>query len=295
MRPDDGGPHRHGFPRPPRSRRPRAGRPRDLPQRRGLHPRRPALPRAGAQPAPRQALRPRPPQGHGRLAAPAARGRGLPGPHRERLVSRIALSQTNPLGVNRAEPLSPVSQLQVNTLQRVFEHLSEGLVLANLAGELVHWNRAAITMHGLGGAGGELLPAGELVTSYQLEELDGRVLPLSDWPLMRTIRGETVKNVDLRMRRLDRPFDRIFSYGGSLVFDERGQPQLAVVHITDITARVEAEQSLARELARHALLLQCSQRLLDPVTGDAPLVEQLFALVSGHLQADIMFHFRLDA
>lgn len=210
-------------------------------------------------------------------------------------MSRAALSQTNPLGVNRAQPLSPVSQMQVDALQRVFEHLSEGLVLSTITGEIVHWNRAAIGMHGLIGSNGELQPVTELLDSYQLETLDGRVLPLDEWPLMRTIRGELVQNMALRMRRLDRPFDRIFSYGGSLVNDERGVPQLAVVHITDITSRVEAEQSLARELGRHALLLQCSQRLLDPDTISSPPVEELFALVSGHLKADIMFHFRLES
>ncbi len=174
---------------------------------------------------------------------------------------------------------SAVSRMQVAALQRVFEHLSEGLILANAAGEVVHWNRAALAMHGLVGPDGQLRPLDDLKDAYQLETLDGRVLAVSEWPMVRTLRGEEVKNVALRMRRLDQPFVRIFWYGGTLIRDESGEAQVAVLHITDVTERHEAELMLSRE----RLQLGLARESLGRVSESLRERDELLALVFDQL------------
>jgi len=130
-------------------------------------------------------------------------------------------------------------------LEAVFETLDEGLVLANFDGNAVHWNRAAIAMHGMGSLAEMQRPLAEFVASFQLEELGGRILPFEEWPLPRTLAGDTVRDVTCRVRRLDREgWVRIFVYAGSLIRDKDGNATMAVLHVRDATARMTAELAL---------------------------------------------------
>lgn len=129
-------------------------------------------------------------------------------------------------------------------LQTIVENLTEGLVVADLDGRLLQWNRAALEMHGFTRLeeGRRLLT--ELADTFELSTLDGVVLPVERWPLARILKGEELRDWEVRVRRLRGDWQRVFSYGGTLVRAEQGQPLLAVVTVIDITARKQAEEAL---------------------------------------------------
>ncbi len=140
---------------------------------------------------------------------------------------------------------STAPKLAEANLEAVFETLDEGLVLANFEANVVHWNRAAVEMHGMVSSAEAERPLAEFVAVYQLEELGGRVLPYEEWPLPRTLAGDCVRGMQCRVRRLDRDnWVRIFVYSGSLIKDAAGKPTMAVLHVSDVTARRAAEASL---------------------------------------------------
>ena len=60
------------------------------------------------------------------------------------------------------------------------------------------------------------------------------------WPF----RGEAVHNLEVRVRRIDTDWRRVFSYTGAVVRDPRGEP-LAFLTITDVTERKWAAKGLA--------------------------------------------------
>ncbi|MDQ7783448.1 MAG: PAS domain S-box protein [Desulfomonilaceae bacterium] len=135
-------------------------------------------------------------------------------------------------------------------LRTVLEHLTEGLVVADLEGNLYHWNRAAIEMHGFERLNECRRSLHEFADMFELSTSDGRVLPVEQWPLARILRGETLRNWEVRVRRLDRDWKRVWSYGGSLARDAAGNPLLAVVGLTDITEREQAEEQRKESEAR---------------------------------------------
>ena len=88
-------------------------------------------------------------------------------------------------------------------LETVIENLSEGLVVSDLNGQLLNWNRAALELHGFASLDECLLKLPEFANIFELADLDGSVLDLEQWPLPRIIRGERLRNFEVRIRRLD--------------------------------------------------------------------------------------------
>ncbi len=128
-------------------------------------------------------------------------------------------------------------------LQTVVEHLTEGLVISDFAGNLLQWNRAGLEMHGFSSLeeGRQSLP--HFSETFELATLEGTVLSVAEWPLTRIMRGETVRDVEIRVARRDRDWSRIFSYSGAIVREANGQ-QVAFVSVTDITTRKRTEWAL---------------------------------------------------
>ena len=128
-------------------------------------------------------------------------------------------------------------------LRTVVENLTEGLVAADLerAGLSVEPHRSGDARirepRRRPSAGCPNSPR-----SSNSRPLDGTALPLEQWPLARVLRGEDLRDWEVRVRRIAGDWERIFSYGGSLVRDEQGQPLLAVLTVTDITERKQAER-----------------------------------------------------
>jgi CheY-like chemotaxis protein len=65
-------------------------------------------------------------------------------------------------------------------------------------------------------------------------------LPRNEWPLARILRGEKLRGIEIRIRRIHADWQRVFSYGGMLVQDTGGQSLVAVFTISDITERRQA-------------------------------------------------------
>ncbi len=141
----------------------------------------------------------------------------------------------------RAEEALRKNEAQLRT---IVENLNEGLVVADLDGNLLHWNRAALEMYELPAFGDVLSNQSVFGAVFELSTMDGTVLPEEQWPLSRILRGEHVRDMEVRTRRRGTGWERIFNYGGTLVHDADGNPLMAVVTITDITERKQAEEAI---------------------------------------------------
>jgi signal transduction histidine kinase len=128
-------------------------------------------------------------------------------------------------------------------LKVVMQNMSEGLVISDSNRKLLHWNPAALRMHDIAKAEEVLTDLQSFVGLYELSTVEGVVLPVEHWPLARILRGESVQDLELRAKRLDKEWERIFSYSGSLLQYGDGK-DLAFMTIKDITERKSVEEAL---------------------------------------------------
>jgi PAS domain S-box-containing protein len=129
-------------------------------------------------------------------------------------------------------------------LETIVENLDEGIAVSDLRGNLVHFNRAALDMHGFRDLAECRRHLHEFIGTFELSTLNGQVISPDEWPLARVLRGEKLNNVEIAFRSLRDGWQRIFAYGGTLVHDTADKPMLAVVTIRDITEAKKAESEI---------------------------------------------------
>jgi two-component system CheB/CheR fusion protein len=177
-------------------------------------------------------------------------------------------------------------KLAEGRLQAIIEALAEGLVVSDMDGRVLQWNRAAWEMHDLPADADYRQPIAAFETLFELTAADGGPpLPMADWPLARILRGERVRDLEVRIRRRDAAWERVFSYGGTLVPGPDGHPQWAVLTFNDVTARKAAEAAARRaaddaEAASNAkdhFLAVLSHELRTPLTPVLATAQMLAA------------------
>ena len=130
-----------------------------------------------------------------------------------------------------------------NRLRAVTDNFTGGIVMASPRGKLLHWNRAALDMLGFNKMEDVLLMVNDFAATFELRNLNETPIPPEDWPLNSVLRGETVRDREVIVRRRDKDWKRIISYTGSIVLDSSDEP-LAYLAMTDITDRKAAEAAV---------------------------------------------------
>jgi PAS domain S-box-containing protein len=133
--------------------------------------------------------------------------------------------------------------------EAIMANLQEGLLIADPTGRVISANPAALKVHGWNRAAEALRKLSDF-GEFRVETLDGESVPVGEWPLARVLRGETLRNIELVVSRLDTGETRIISYSGSPISSGGGRIGFAVLTMRDISEQKEAERKL-RESERH--------------------------------------------
>ncbi len=142
--------------------------------------------------------------------------------------------------------------------EAILNSMTEGLVLFDPHGNLLHMNPAALAIHRFKSVDAVRMHLGELPRRNALRDLDGNLLPVEQWPISRALRGETFSNYEMQVYPADGGEPWVGSYGGTPVIGPDGRMVLALVTLRDVTTRKRAEVALAREQ-------ELLQRILDTI------------------------------
>ncbi len=132
-------------------------------------------------------------------------------------------------------------------LAAVTENLREGLIIADGEGRVFYWNPAALGMFGYASMEECRRKLAEFADTFEVRPLDDdRPLPVADWPMSRVLRGEVLRDWEIRVRRFDQRWEKILAYSGWLIRSASGET-LAFVSVIDVTERKQAEAKLQRD------------------------------------------------
>ena len=131
---------------------------------------------------------------------------------------------------------------QQSILEAVLASMGEGLIVADAQGRFQVFNPMAQELLGVGSS--DIPP--EQWSSYYSVFLPDAVTPFptDDLPLVRALRGESVDNVEMFVRRPDRPSGAFINVTGRPIMDEEGRVYGGVVVFHDITERKRAEEAI---------------------------------------------------
>lgn len=164
--------------------------------------------------------------------------------------------------------------------QAVFQYMAEGLIVMDCDGHMIDANPAALAIHGV--ASIEEMPQSVdmVLSSFEPFDLEGNPLAREDWPVSRVLRGENFSNYEIHVRSRHLDHEWIGSYGGTPVYDAKGEMRLAIFTVRDVTAQHEAEAAL-READRRkdVFLATLAHELRNPL---APISGAVGALKAGN-------------
>src|SRR5690606_4181905 len=105
---------------------------------------------------------------------------------------------------------------------------------------------------------------------FDVRTISGEPVPPKEFPLPRILRDGAISKLELKVARPRKGWSKVLLYGGSLVRDDRGQPFLAMVLVSDVTERHRTEEEIRRlnleledRVARRTRELEAANRELE--------------------------------
>lgn len=147
---------------------------------------------------------------------------------------------------------------RIAELVAVSEHLAEGVLVIAPDGRIVHVNHVAADILGFDPSDSTVSETAKLFGVFAFAAPEGPPLDPRDWPVNRILRGETLRDEPVRVRRLDGSWERVVRCGGTLLREPDGEPVMAVVRMTDATEHVKMESGLQRTRERLELAINAA-------------------------------------
>ncbi|WP_420120502.1 putative bifunctional diguanylate cyclase/phosphodiesterase, partial [Nakamurella sp.] len=185
--------------------------------------------------------------------------------NQRQIVQHIAVQVVD---VSEARAAARAQARQNQFLDAVLDNLGSAVVACDPAGRVTLLNRATREMFLMPPA--PWLPEpGDTIGWETVDPSTGGVLPPADRPMARVLRGETVRDVEVLVRRASHEDPRLMAVNGRRLVDDEGTVTGAVLAMSDITESRAAEAALIRQALHDPLTGLANRALLDDRLGQA--------------------------
>jgi PAS domain S-box-containing protein len=183
-----------------------------------------------------------------------------------------------------------MGELERRRLDLILNNVSEAITAVFLDTGTTVRNRGWLAFHDL--ASFEQLPGWrleEVAPMFEIFDADGRLLPLAEVPLSRALRGESFRDLEVRLRRKDNGRVWWGSYNGSALRDAQGKVVAAIISMRDTTERRRAEAALreSEERFRRAITTALVPIMLHAEDGEVLAVSEGLLQATGYTRAEL--------
>lgn len=132
-------------------------------------------------------------------------------------------------------------QQERDKLRAAFENPRIGFVLCDALGSDITMNETALRLHHFSSAAEMKRSVAEYQFDWELRYLDGRLIPYPDWPLMRAIRGDFVRDFEFQYHHIKTGAQWVCNLTATAVRNSEGEVVLILQTLQDITERKQSE------------------------------------------------------
>jgi PAS domain S-box-containing protein len=182
------------------------------------------------------------------------------------------------------EPVFPSQHQSTQFLEALLDYASDGIVACDANGQLVLFNRAAQSFHGLPP---EPIDPEEWANYYDLYDSDGvNILAKSEIPLFQALEEKTVIGQEM-MIKAKQGKDRSLLASGSAIYSTTGEKLGAVALMRDITEQKRAMTALQQSEQKFKAIFDGVFQFIGLTKPDGILIEaNMTALKFGGIQAE---------
>lgn len=141
-------------------------------------------------------------------------------------------------------------------LEAAFDSMNDGLAIVNSDGHIINVNDAFAHFHRFSNRDEYFKFVSEYENVFEIYTLDGKFLPIEDWPVNRGLRGEINSDFVVLIKRTDTGESWYGSYSYTPVHYKDGIIVGSVVTMRDITERIKEEEKVKTSLKEKEVLLK---------------------------------------
>ncbi len=168
-------------------------------------------------------------------------------------------------------PLEQALRQKESQYRTVVENVSEGLFVIDGGGNILLANEAMIKLAGWNRAPGGSLE--DYSKRIQVRNAQGHDVSIEQWPASRALRGEVVRDQELRIQRLDTGREYTALFSAQPIRDDSGRIERVVITVRDITERKQAEEALRQSDQRLRDVMDNMVAMIGMMTPDGVLIE----------------------
>jgi PAS domain S-box-containing protein len=173
----------------------------------------------------------------------------------------------------------------LSQLKAVIDHIDSGLIICDAQGKVLEMNPVARELYGYSTQQEAQEHATLAPRLFDLLQPDGEPLAPEGWPRMRTVRGETFSNWELRHRRKDNGPERMVSFGGTPIQGKDDQVLFTIVTLRDVTERWKIQEELERKVQERTAELDRLNHTLQAI------IDCNQAIIRAHSEQELLGEF----
>jgi PAS domain S-box-containing protein len=164
--------------------------------------------------------------------------------------------------------LAEALEVERAKLAAAIEYLPVGVGIGDLDGRTLSLNPEGLKLHGFTSEEDMLARLDQYLDEFELRYMNGRLMPLDEWPASRAMRGEYVQDYELRLCHKQSGSERILSYSAAPVRNREGETVRIVYVIQDMTGRTAVQEALQASETRFRQLADSMPQLVWMAQAD---------------------------